>query len=164
MSGGRFDRLNAIALVLAIGLFASLGFAWWRDRARHYEPPRWSPGRFVPLAHPEPLGNRELWLVAVNPECPHCQHHLRALAARIALRPHPPALAALVVDQSQPPRAGVFARVPLPGGAWWDRSQVWRESWGRRAYGETFRFDRAGTFLSSTPVGIVPDSAGVRMN
>jgi hypothetical protein len=158
----RFERLNALALVFALALFMALGVAWWRDRAQHYETPRWAAGRFVTLSPPEPLAGRELWVVAVNLACPHCQAHVRALAARTAARAHPPALAVLVVDQPSrpsPPELGV----PLAGGAWWDRAQVWREAWGRRVYGETFRFDVHGRMLSSTPAGVVPDSSGSRM-
>ena len=162
MARPRFERLNALALVLALGVFASLGLAWWRDRARHYEAPRWEAARFVTLSPGEPLDGRERWVVAVNLDCPHCQAHLRALAARVAGRPHPPALAALVVDQPSRPPA-LHLAVPLAGGAWWDSAQVWRESWGRRVYGETFRFSPAGRLLSATPAGVLPDSSGSRM-
>ena len=162
MSAQRFERLNAIALIVALVLFAALGLAWWRDRARHYETPRFDATRFVPLAPAQPLGGQERWLVAVNLECPHCQAHVRALAARIAAREQKPALAVLVVDQATRP-AALALGVPLAGGAWWDQAQVWREVWGRRVYGETFRFDSLGRLLSSTPVGVVPDSSGSRM-
>jgi len=40
---------------------------------------------------------------------------------------------------------------------------VWRDKWGCRMYGETFRFDTRGRLLSATPVGTVPDSTGSRM-
>jgi hypothetical protein len=162
MARPRFERLNALALVLALGLFASLGLAWWRDRARHYETPRWEAARFATLSAGEPLAGRERWVVAVNLDCPHCQAHLRALAARVATRPHPPALAALVVDQPSRPHA-LRLGVSLAGGAWWDSAQVWRDSWGRRVYGETFRFSPAGRLLSATPAGVLPDSSGSRM-
>ena len=158
----RFERLNAVAFALAVGIFTALGLAWWRDRAQHYETPHWSPTRFIALAQPEQLAGRELWVVAVNLACPHCQAHVRALAARTSGRPHPPALAVLVVDQSSRP-AHLQLGVPLAGGAWWDRAEVWREAWGRRVYGETFRFDARGRMLSSTPVGVVPDSSSSRM-
>jgi hypothetical protein len=161
-SARRFERLNAIALALALAVFAALGLAWWRDRARHYDTPRFEPARFVELAPSEPLAGRERWLVAVNLDCPHCQAHVRALAARTATRARPPALAVLVVDQPSRPVA-LNLGVALAGGAWWDRAQVWRERWGRRVYGETFRFDSLGRLLSSTPAGVVPDSSGSRM-
>ena len=162
MADQRFERLNALALVLALGVFASLGLAWWRDRARRFETPRWEQARFATLTPAEPLAGRERWVVAVNLDCPHCQAHLRALAARTAARPVPPALAALVVDQPSRPPA-LHLGVALAGGAWWDSAQVWREAWGRRVYGETFRFDANGRLLSSTPAGVVPDSSGSRM-
>lgn len=158
----RFERLNAIALVLALGVFTALGLAWWRDRSQHYETPRWIPARFVALSGAEPLAGRELWVVAVNLECPHCKAHLRALSVRTAARPRVPALAVLVVDQTSRP-AAIHLGVPLAGGVWWDRAQVWRQMWGRRVYGETFRFDADGKLLSSTPAGVVPDSSGSRM-
>ena len=162
VSRSRFERLNAIALGLALVVFAALGLAWWRDRVKHFDTPRFDAARFVELSPPEPLAGRERWLVAVNLDCPHCQAHLRALAARTAARAHPPALAVLVVDQPARP-AGLHLGVPLAGGAWWDRAEVWRQAWGRRVYGETFRFNSDGRLLSSTPVGVVPDSSGSRM-
>ena len=158
----RWQRLNMFALVAAVAIVAALGLAWWRDQARTYEPPRWDPARFVTVA-PETSGVLEQrWVVAVNLACPHCQEHLRELAARIEPRSTRPALAALFVDQPGRPDS-LDLGVPLPGGAWWDSAQVWRESWGRRMYGETFRFDASGSLLSSTPVGVVPDSADVFM-
>ena len=162
----RWDRLNVFALVLACAIFAALGLAWWRDRVRTYAQPRWEAARFVALS-PEAAagdapGERERWVVAVNLACPHCQEHLRALAARTGSRAVRPALTALVVDQPGRP-AGLDLGVPLAGGAWWDSAQVWREAWGRRVYGETFRFGARGELLSSTPAGVVPDSADVTL-
>ena len=162
MTRQRFERLNSIALVLAVCVVTALGLSWWRDRAQRFETPRFAAARFTALAPAEPLAGRERWLVAVNLDCPHCQAHLRALAARTAARAHPPALAVLVVDQASPPPA-LQLGVPLAGGVYWDRAQVWRESWGRRVYGETFRFDGLGRMLSATPAGVVPDSSGSRM-
>ena len=159
--GGRWQVINALALVLAVVILAALGLTWWRDRAQKFDEPRWEPARFVPVSPeaPQPRGaSAERWVVAVNLDCPHCQEHLHALAARTAGRGRRPALAALIVDQPTRPTR-VDLGVTLAGGAWWDSAQVWRESWGRRAYGETFRFDPHGKLLSSTPTGIVPDSA-----
>lgn len=180
----RFDRLNSLAGLFALALFAALGVAWWRDRAQHYETPRWDAARFVALAAggasragagdrvgalasaPPPAAGPEradeLWLVAVNLDCAHCQQHLRALSRRTASRSRPPRLAVLLVDSPGRPQ-GFDLGVPLTGGTWWDRDQVWRQSWGRRVYGETFRFDTGGRLLSSTPAGVVPDSSGSRM-
>ncbi len=162
-SNDRWQRLNLGALMLALGILAALGLAWWRDRAHTFEQPRWNAARFVPLAPEAPdIPTRQRWVVAVNLNCSHCQQHLLALYARTYGRRVRPALAALLVDQASHP-GRVDLGVPLEGGAWWDSTQVWRESWGRRAYGETFRFDRKGRLLSSTPAGVVPDSAGSRM-
>ena len=158
----RLRTLNQLALLLALGLFAALGLAWWRDRARHYDTPRWQAESFVALAPEAGVLKGERWVVAVSLRCPHCQQHLSALARRIATRAQPPALAALIVDEPALPALPDLG-VTLAGGLWWDRAQVWRESWGRRVYGETFRFDRNGRLLSSTPAGVVPDSSGSRM-
>jgi hypothetical protein len=106
--------------------------------------------------------NGERWLVAVNLRCPHCKVHLRALARRIAPRARPPALGVIIVDQPARP-ARLDLGVPLAAGAWWDSAQVWRDAWGRRVYGETFRFDARGRLISATPAGMPPDSTGPRM-
>src|SRR5262249_52401570 len=134
--------------------------------------PRWRDADFVSLSagsSPEgsasdagPRAERERWVVAVNLRCPHCVAHLRRLGRRIHGRDRPPALAALVVDQPMRPR-GPASGLPLAGGVWWDSAQVWRESWGRRAYGETFRFDASGRLLSATPAGVLPDSVCSRL-
>ncbi|MEQ1831523.1 MAG: hypothetical protein ABL977_00605 [Candidatus Eisenbacteria bacterium] len=165
MGPTRFERLNAIAGLFAIALFVALGVAWWADRAQHWEAPAWDAARFVLLVAPAadmPPARGELWVVAVNLGCPHCQQHLHALAARIAARAQPPRLAALLVDSPHRPGTTQLG-VPLSGGLWWDRDQRWRQRWGRRVYGETFRFDAGGRLLSSTPAGVVPDSSGSRM-
>ena len=155
-----WQHLNVLALVIAAAVLLATGIAWWRDRVRTFETPRWEPARFVALAPADPPIERERWVVAVSLACPHCQAHLRALATRTAARARPPALAALIVDQPQRP-ASVTLGLPLPGGVWWDSTQVWREAWGRRAYGETFRFGERGELLSSTPAGVVPDSSTI---
>jgi hypothetical protein len=159
-TGNRLRNLNLLALAIAAAVLAVTGIAWWRDRVRTFEPARWDATRFVALTPAEPLGDRERWVVAVNLACPHCQAHLRALATRTASRARPPALAALIVDQPVRPTSRTLG-VPLAGGVWWDSTQVWREAWGRRAYGETFRFNAQGELLSSTPAGVVPDSSTV---
>jgi hypothetical protein len=157
----RGGRLPLVGLAVVVAAFAALGLAWWRDAGRRYERPAWAPSRFVPLL-PAAAGARERWLVAVNLGCPHCQAHLRALAERIARRAQPPALGVLLVDQRVRP-ARLDLGVALPAGAWWDSAQVWRDAWGRRVYGETFRFDARGHLLSATPSGVLPDSTGSRM-
>lgn len=149
-------RLDRLALATAVALLVALGVSVWRDRARPHETPRWESARFVAIAPEGPGGERALWVVAVSLRCPHCQRHLRALADTLATRAHPPRLAALVVDEpARPLRMDLGGG--LDGGVWWDSAQVWRASWGRRTYGETFRFDAAGRLVSSTPAGVVPD-------
>ena len=155
------ERAAAVGVAIAAAALLALGLAWWRDAAHRYERPAWTASRFVQLA-PATSGGDERWLVAVNLRCPHCQAHLRELARRIAPRARPPALGVIVVDQRARP-ARLDLGVPLAAGAWWDSAQVWREAWGRRVYGETFRFDARGRLLSATPAGTLPDSTGSRM-
>ena len=157
----RRERFATLALALMAAALLALGLAWWRDGAREFQTPAWEPARFVEL-EPATSGSGERWLVAVNLRCPHCQAHLCALARSIASRPQPPALGAIIVDQRSRP-ARIDLGVPLAAGAWWDSSQVWRDAWGRRVYGETFRFDARGRLLSATPAGTLPDSTGSRM-
>ena len=163
------EWLSAMALLLAAGVLVALGLAWWRDHTRAFELPLWQDATFVVLSPATAQGTRakhgsgsasggERWVVAVNLRCAHCLAHLRALARDVGARPRPPALAALIVDQPERPRR-VDLGVPLAGGVWWDSAQVWREDWGRRAYGETFRFDARGRLLSATPAGVLPDSS-----
>jgi len=158
---GRGERAAAVGVAIAAAALLALGLAWWRDAAHRYERPAWTASRFVQLV-PATSERDERWLVAVNLRCPHCQAHLRALARRIARRARPPALGVIVVDQPARP-ARLDLGVPLAAGAWWDSAQVWRQAWGRRVYGETFRFDARGRLLSATPTGTLPDSSGSRM-
>lgn len=160
----RWQTLNTIALMAAGAILVALAVTWWRDRTQKVQGPTWEPARFVALEPEAPAlgGADERWLVAVSLTCPHCQEHLRALGHRVAGREHRPALAALIVDQPTRPDS-IALGVQLDGGAWWDSAQVWREKWGRRVYGETFRFDRSGRLLSSTSAGIVPDSSSTIM-
>lgn len=164
-TSSRWQVLNSIALVAAGAILVALGVTWWRDRAQKVADPRWEPARFVRLQAESPAlagSSQERWLVAVSLECPHCQEHLRALGHRVEGRAQKPALAALIVDRPTRPE-NIDLGVSLEGGAWWDSAQVWREKWGRRVYGETFRFDRSGRLLSSTPAGVVPDSSSSLM-
>lgn len=164
MARDAIARLNTLAFAVALLVLSALGVAWWRDRVQRYDTPRFEAARFEPIVADSALGG-ERWLVAVNLECQHCTHQLEALRARIAARPSspsPPSLGALIVDQPTRPTTDALEG-PLPGGVWWDRARVWREQWGRRIYGETFRFAADGRLLSSTPVGVVPDSSGSRM-
>ena len=157
----RGERVAALCLAIAAVALGALGLAWWRDGTQRYERPTWSGRRFVQLS-PVTEADRERWLVVVNLRCGHCQAHLRALARRIAGRARPPALGVILVDQHARP-GRLDLGVPLPGGAWWDSAQVWRDGWGRRVYGETLRFDAGGRLLSATPAGTLPDSTSSRM-
>jgi hypothetical protein len=164
-SSSRWQMFNSVALVAAGAVLVALAVTWWRDRSQKVPEPRWEPARLVMLQDESPAlagSSKERWLVAVSLQCPHCQEHLVALGHRIEGRAEKPALAALIVDMPTHP-GKIDLGVALEGGAWWDSAQVWRESWGRRIYGETFRFDRGGEFLSSTPAGVVPDSSSSRM-
>ena len=159
MSGGTFmQRLNAVAIVLAVVVLAALGAWWWRERSRVFATPRWETARFAQLLAPlaSPPLDAERWVVAVNLQCPHCQQHLAWLRERIAARPTRPLLGVLVVDQ--PTRPDSLALGPLGAGAYWDSAQVWRETWGRGMYGETMRFAAHGALLGAAPGGMVPDS------
>ena len=161
--GARVERAMTLGLAFAVAGLAALGIAWWRDGTVLYQRPVWEAGKFVQLAPATATGG-ERWLVAVNLRCPHCREHLRTLARRIAPRAHPPALGVIVVDQpSRPARSdmGLWG-VQLAAGAWWDSAQVWRDGWGRRVYGETFRFDARGRLITATPVGTLPDSSARR--
>ena len=151
------ERATTLGLAFAVAALLALGIAWWRDSARPYRRPVWETGKFVQLA-PATAAGGERWLVAVNLRCPHCQEHLRALAHRISPRAHPPALGVIVVDQPARP-ARFDLGVSLAAGVWWDSAQVWRDTWGRRVYGETFRFDARGRLITATPVGALPDSS-----
>lgn len=154
------DAMATLAVCIAASALAALGLARWSDGAHRYETPTWDTARFVELA-PATGETREQWIVAVNLRCPHCKEHLRSLAHQIERRERPPSLAALIVDQRTRPRR-TDLDVQLTGGAWWDSAQVWRDSWGRRIYDETFRFDAVGRLLSATPVGTLPDSISSR--
>jgi hypothetical protein len=152
------DRLrvvNRIALLVALALLVTLGVAWWRERTRVYAEPRWEPARFAAVVPESAAAGRERWVVAVNLRCPHCQLHLRALADSLAGWSRRPALAALVVDQPEPPAVTRLGH-RLDGGVWWDRQEVWRREWGRRGYGETYRFDADGRLVAATPAGVFP--------
>ena len=71
-------HLNRIALMLA-ALFATLlvlgvGAWWWRERVAPHEALAFDASRFAVVSAPQsPLAaSQRLWLLVVNPGCPHC--------------------------------------------------------------------------------------------
>ena len=149
MSAGWTTTLNRLALAGALLLFAALLVAWWRDRTRAVETPRWNAREFAPLAGAaDRVGPR--WLVAVNPDCPHCRARLAELARRGAAAAEHAALGVLVVDtERRPDSLALSSR--LTAGVWWDSASVWRKRWGRRVYGEALVFDRDGRLVRVVP-------------
>ena len=153
VAGASVRWLGSAALVVAcVGALIALGVVWRRDRARVWEMPRFTSQAFVRLAGGElPEGARELWLVAVNPKCPHCTRHLAHTL--IARRGEPGVrVGILLVDTPKPPAAEAFANVAVDG-LWWDERETWRRRWGHRVYGETIVFDKAGRYLRTLPPG-----------
>lgn len=132
-----------VAIAMAAAAVLVLTGGWWAvDRSRAWEAPRWREADFVRIDPGPRLAAREVRVVPVNPDCPHCRGHL---ARARALREHRAGakLVALVVDQSRRPGDAVFAESGADE-VWWDRDRVWRERWGHRVYGETLVFDAAG--------------------
>ena len=153
VTGAWFRWLGSAALVVACaGALMVLGVVWRRDRARVWERPQFRSHEFVRLAGGAALEDaRELWLVAVNPKCPHCSQHLaHTLVARrqeTGVR-----VGILLVDTPKPPAAEAFAHVVVDG-LWWDERETWRRRWGHRVYGETIVFDGGGRYLRTLPPG-----------
>ena len=139
------------AWVLA-ALMLALGLAWARDRATPWTTPHFEARQFVAVGRPPAIGHaRELWLVAVNPSCPHCRAHLAHAAAALR-RGAGTRLGILLVDTPKPPAATAFANVAVDG-MWWDARDTWRRRWGHRVYGEVLVFDGAGRYLRTLPPG-----------
>jgi hypothetical protein len=138
------------AWALLLAALASLGWLRHADHARAWE----TPGLGAPLVLLRGIAadsSAETWLVAVNPDCPHCLEAHARLAAR---RGPGPRVGALIVDTPRRPGAAVLAA--LGGGpVWWDARDDWRRRWGHRIYGEVLCFDRRGRYLvtlgASTP-------------
>lgn len=147
MSGTLQRRINQLALAASALLFAAIGVLWWSDRTHRWETPRWEPSRWSMLTAPALAGGPRA-LIAVHPGCAHCRTRLAELAAAGDSLGAP--LAALLVDVAPRP-ARVDLGVPLPGGVWWDSAGVWRDTWGRRVYGETFVFDSLGALARVVP-------------
>lgn len=152
--GGRRvgSAINRAALAVAVFLLVAIGSLWWRDRTRLRERPRWDDARVVGLRAAD-AGERERWIVVVNPECGHCRDRLARLAAALARRPQGPALGALLVDVPRRPDS-LAGAAALPAGVWWDSAATWRTRWGRNAYGEVLVFSPGGSLRRVLP----PDS------
>lgn len=143
MAGTFLTQANRIALLLALALFVALGAIWWRERTRRYEAPRWPEPAVALLSAPEPGAPAPRWIVAVNPECPHCAARLAQLRRDGSAAAVGAALGVLLVDVPRRPDSLVVGR-GLAAGVWWDSAGVWRRRWGHRAYGETMVFGPAG--------------------
>lgn len=155
-------RLRAALPRVAAGAFIGVSFAalialgalWWSDRTQVWETPVWNETSFV-LVHRAGQTSpasfdaaRETWVVAVNPDCGHCEQSLRNAELVASRRGDSPALHALIVDQgSRPPRT-VFGRRRLDA-VWWDERRMWRKRWGHRVYGEVLRFDDDGRLIGT---------------
>ncbi len=79
MAGNVASRINQLALIASVVLFAAIGLLWWSDRTRVWEEPRWDRARFVLLAAPDTAAARAL-VVALHPGCSHCSERLAQLA------------------------------------------------------------------------------------
>ncbi len=129
--------------LVGAGLVA-LGWLWHLDRTRVWEMPRLGPP-LVLLRAVSPASAATTWLVAVNPDCPHCLDVLARLAARPATGVR---VGALIVDSPRRPSTSTLDA--LPGAPiWWDATNEWRRRWGHRVYGEVMRFDPRGRYLST---------------
>ncbi|HTR96592.1 MAG TPA: hypothetical protein VMH61_01705 [Candidatus Acidoferrales bacterium] len=134
--------INRVAIALALLALAGIGAWWWHDRTRVWEPVRWDARRFVCLRAPDSAA-AAAWIVAYQPDCPHCRARLADLLRRDPSARAGAALGVLVVD------AGVRPELPsgaerLTGGVWWDSLGIWRARWGHRVYGEALSFARDG--------------------
>lgn len=134
-------------VVLAVPLagLALLAGGWLVDRSRPWEIPRWRPARFVLVrGRTDPAYHGERWVVAIQPDCPHCMAEAPLLAdsgRRLGVR-----VAALVVDSRRAPDLARLEALRVDE-LWWDAEDVWRRQWGHRLYGELMRFDSAGRLL-----------------
>jgi hypothetical protein len=130
---------------LAGAALAALGWLWHLDRTRVWQ----TPGLGAPLVLVGAArgdSSAGTWLVAVNPDCPHCRQALVRLAAhrRPGVR-----VGALIVDTPRRPGAATLAALPAAP-VWWDAQGDWRRRWGHRVYGEVLCFDPRGRYLRTT--------------
>ncbi len=121
---------------------AALGWLWHLDRTRVWQ----TPGLGAPLVlvcAATADSSAGTWLVAVNPDCPHCLQALARLAARprTGLR-----VGALIVDTPRRPGASTIDALRAAP-VWWDVRGDWRRRWGHRVYGEVLCFDPRGRYV-----------------
>jgi len=131
------------------GLVA-LGSAWLLDRSRPWETVSWRTDRFVLLSgRLDPAYRGERWVVAVQPDCPHCMATAPVIAdsaRRLGVR-----VAALLVDCPRAPDPAHLGSLHVDE-LWWDAGDTWRGRWGHRIYGELLRFDAAGQLIDPARV------------
>lgn len=143
--------LNRVAWTLTFLVLLALGVVTWvalSHRPRADAPVIWNAGRFetvraLPATASVP---QETWVVAVQPECPHCRQSLARVheardrhGARIRT-------VALLVDVSAAPDSAALAHVRAAAAVYRDTADVWR-SWGGENWGDVFRFDRGGRLV-----------------
>lgn len=152
--GGLAALLNRAAAWASVVLLVALVAVWAWDRARRRDEPAWNPARFVTLTPPTDVGasGADLWLVAVNPGCPHCRARLSEVSASLVSRADAPRLGALIVDTTRRPDTLSLAGF-APAGVYWDSAQVWRARWGHRVYGEALVFAPGGKYRRTLPPG-----------
>ena len=134
--------VGGLGWALVATALAALGWLWHVDRARVWQ----TPGLGAPLVLVRAAtadSSAGTWLVAVNPDCPHCLQALARLAARprVGVR-----VGALIVDTPRRPGPATLAALraaPL----WWDARGDWRRRWGHRVYGEVLCFDPRGLYV-----------------
>jgi len=148
------SRMALLALAAAVALMLGL---WRADRNRAWETPDWDVRRFVTLdtrvgSDAVTAPDTPIWVVPVNPSCPHCMAGLaRTFDARNE-RGSPIRLVALVVDARAAPPPARLAPI-LADARFWDRDGVWRHRWGHRIYGEVLVFSPGGRYLHTIAPG-----------
>ena len=139
--------VNAGAGAVLVGTLA-LGAAWFRDRSRHWEAPRWPSAGFVAVRREGTgaVAGGGTWVAVVNPRCARCVATLRGLHDRWRRAARGERLVVLIVDAPGRPVADLLRGIP-PLPVWWDRDGLWRRRWGHRLYGELIEFDAAGRWV-----------------
>jgi hypothetical protein len=159
MSAPLRTAVHLAAALMSLGVML-LGAAWLADRAHRWERPAWRHPSFVRLRGvPAAPSHEPVWVVAVNPRCPHCLAALARLRAEWARCGRQEDLVSLVVDTPARPDAGVVAAL-CTSQVWWDRRGVWRRRWGHRLYGELMQFDGDGRLVRSAPAFDVRNRPG----